>query len=379
MKFTIPQPAYLLLEDGSFFKGYAIGKKGTTVGEICFNTAMTGYQETFTDPSYYGQILVMTTAHIGNYGVVSDEVESDGVKISGLVVKNFTDKHYSRTRAEKSLQEYLEENNIVGISNIDTRKLVRHIRDKGAMNAVISSEYATIEELKEKVLAAPKMEGLELASKVSAKQPYTYGEEDAEIRIAVMDFGVKRNILKCLQQRGAFLKIFPYDAKPEEVLSFEPDGIMLSNGPGDPAPLKEQQILIQTFLEKEIPVFGICLGHQLLSLAAGLRTKKMHNGHRGVNHPVRNELTGKGEITSQNHGFVVDELSVENAELPVEITHYHLNDRTIAGIKLKGKPAFSVQYHPEASPGPHDSAYLFDEFIKTIKNHKKIKQNEFYS
>jgi carbamoyl-phosphate synthase small subunit len=310
----------------------------------------------------------MTTAHIGNYGVNDIEVESDTVKIAGLVCKKFSD-IYSRTAATGSLQKYLEQNNIVGISDIDTRALVRHIRDKGAMNAIISSETLDIDLLKEQLQKVPSMQGLELASKVSTKVPYYFGDENSEYKVAVLDFGVKKNILRCLAERNCYMKVFPYNTNVAEIMEWNPDGIMLSNGPGDPEPLIQVQDNIREILAKDIPVFGICLGHQLLSLSLGLKTEKMHNGHRGINHPVKNIITGKGEITSQNHGFVVRKEDALNHP-EIEITHVHLNDDTLAGIRFKNKDVFSVQYHPEASPGPHDSRYLFDDFIYNMKKRK---------
>lgn len=369
MKFEQKQPAKLILEDGTIFNGKAIGLKGTTTGEIAFNTGMTGYQEIFTDPSYYGQMLVMTNPHIGNYGVSDVEIESENVNISGLICKEFSD-IYSRTAASKSLQEYFEEAKIVGITDIDTRALVRHIRQSGAMNCIISSENLDEDSLKAELKEVPSMEGLELASKVSCTEPYFFGDENAEIKVAVMDFGVKRSILSCLADRGCYLKVFPYNTTFEEMNKWNPDGFMLSNGPGDPAALPKVKEVVNQVIDSNMPTFGICLGHQMMSLASGLTTEKMHNGHRGINHPVKNLATGKGEITSQNHGFVVkmqDAVTSPN----VEVTHQHLNDDTLAGIKRTDKNAFSVQYHPEASAGPHDSRYLFDDFINLIKSHKK--------
>ncbi len=360
--------ATLLLQDGTVFHGNAVGAIGTTTGEICFNTGMTGYQEIFTDPSYAGQIITMTTAHIGNYGVNEMEVESDFVKINGLVCKKFSD-IFSRTAASDSLQNYLEQNNIVGISDIDTRALVRHIRDKGAMNAIISSEVDDLDKLKQMLSEVPSMQGLELASAVSTKEPFYFGDENSMYKVAVLDFGVKKNILRCLAERNCYMKVFPYYTSYEEIKKWNPDGIMLSNGPGDPEPLTQVQNTIREILSDDIPVFGICLGHQLLSLSIGLKTEKMHNGHRGINHPIKNIITGKGEITSQNHGFVVRKEDAEQNP-DVEITHIHLNDDTLAGIRLKNKDVFSVQYHPESSPGPHDSRYLFDDFINNMKKRK---------
>lgn len=368
MKYKQGQKAVLLLEDGTLFEGKAAGKIGTTAGEIAFNTGMTGYQEIFTDPSYYGQILLMTPSHIGNYGVHPEEVESESVKIAGLVCKKFSD-IFSRAAAEESIQAYFERQGLVGISDVDTRELVRHIRHKGAMNAIISSEIVDVEELKRMLSEVPSMAGMELSSKVTASESYEFGEPTAPIRVAVIDFGVKKNILRCLAERGCFLKVFPMHTSKAEVISFDPDGIMLSNGPGDPSAMEGSVALIRKLLESQIPTFGICLGHQLLALASGLSTSKMHNGHRGINHPIKNITTGKCEITSQNHGFVVN-MDDANGREDIEVTHVHLNDGTLAGMKLKGKPVFSVQYHPESSAGPNDSRYLFDDFIQLIKSHK---------
>lgn len=362
---TIPKPAVLVLEDGTVFKGNAIGKIGTTTGEIAFNTGMTGYQEVFTDPSYWKQILVMNTAHIGNYGVHPEEIESDSMKISGLVTKKFSPT-YSRPSANGSLQEFMERDEVVGISDIDTRALVRHIRSKGAMNAIISSEDLDEESLKAKVKEIPSMAGLELASQVSCQEPYTVGDENAPYRVALLDLGVKKNIVRCLNERGCLVKVFPYDTNLEGLKEFNPHGIMLSNGPGDPSAMTNVVEHVKEMAGSELPIFGICLGHQVLALSQGLTTEKMHNGHRGINHPIKNLKTGKGEITSQNHGFVVSKDSVSNNG-EIELTHIHLNDDTVAGIELKGKKVFSVQYHPEASAGPHDSRYLFDQFISNIK------------
>lgn len=360
--------ALLVLEDGTVFKGVATGKTGTTTGEIAFNTGMTGYQEVFTDPSYFGQILIMTTAHIGNYGVHSDEIESETVKISGLVTKKFSEM-YSRTSGNSNLQDYLVANDKVGITDVDTRALVRHIRHKGAMNAIISSEVLDEKELLKMVKDIPSMDGLELSSKVATTTIYDSGNPEAEIKVALIDFGVKKNIIRCLVDRGCFVRTFPITTSIDELKAFNPDGFMLSNGPGDPSAMPNEINLVKEIVATGIPVFGICLGHQILGLSQGLKTEKMFNGHRGINHPVKNLLTGKGEITSQNHGFVITEESVANNS-QVEVTHKHLNDNTIAGIQLKNQPVFSVQYHPEASAGPHDSRYLFDQFIQNMKLRK---------
>jgi carbamoyl-phosphate synthase small subunit len=363
---TNSQPAILVLQDGTVFKGTAIGAKGTASGEIAFNTGMTGYQEVFTDPSYFGQLLVMTTAHIGNYGVHKTEVESDQVMISGLITKKFSN-GFSRPSGYSSLQELFESQNKVGIADVDTRALVRHIRSKGAMNAIISSENLNIEELKAQLATIPEMNGLELSSKVATTEAYDVFPEnsDARFRVALLDFGVKKNIIRCLTDRGCHVRVFPLSATLDEINSFNPDGYMLSNGPGDPSAMPNSISLVKDIVALNRPVFGICLGHQILGLSQGLKTEKMFNGHRGINHPIKNLLTGKGEITSQNHGFVITKESID-AQSEIEITHVHLNDHTIAGIAMKSKPVFSVQYHPEASAGPHDSRYLFDQFINHL-------------
>lgn len=369
MKYKTKAKAVVLLEDGTVFYGLSAGVLGTSTGEICFNTGMTGYQEIFTDPSYYGQVMVCATAHIGNYGVHRDEVESDGVKISGLICKKFSELH-SRPDGDGSLQDYFEKNNVVAVTDVDTRAIVRHIRNKGAMNVIISSVESDLDLLKEKLSKVPSMQGLELSSKVSCSTSYLVGDDSADFRIALIDFGTKKNIIRCLTDRGALVKVYPMQAAPEEVLSWKPDGILLSNGPGDPSAMQNSIEKIKVLLKSNLPLFGICLGHQLLALASGLVTQKMHNGHRGINHPVKNLLNKKAEVTSQNHGFVVDRKSAENSDT-VEVTHLHLNDETIAGIRLKNQNAFSVQYHPESSPGPNDSRYLFDDFTQMIKNHKQ--------
>ncbi len=360
--------ALILLQDGTLFWGKATGLDGDAIGEVCFNTGMTGYQEVFTDPSYLGQIMVTTNAHIGNYGVNDKEVESDGVKIAGLVCKNFSVKE-SRPDSDGSLYDYFKEQNKVLISDVDTRALVQHIRDAGAMNALITTNTDNLEALRNKLNEAPSMEGLELSSKVSVKEPALYGNQDSDIKIAVLDLGIKQNILRNFDQRGAHMKIFPMDTPLSEMQEWNPDGYFFSNGPGDPSAMPETVELIKEIIAVGKPVFGICMGHQLICISQGLSTYKMHNGHRGINHPVKNLVTGKGEITTQNHGFVVSAEDVESSEI-VELTHQHLNDSTVAGIRLKNAPVFSVQYHPEAGPGPHDSAYLFDDFIDLIKKYK---------
>jgi carbamoyl-phosphate synthase small subunit len=356
--------AYLLLEDGLLIEGKAIGKRGTSGGEICFNTGMTGYQEIYTDPSYYGQIIVNTTAHIGNYGTVAEEQESATPKISGIVVNEFSDE-FSRKTAMESLQTYLERYNVVGITDVDTRMLVRYIRSKGAMNAIISSELSP-EQLKEEIKKVPSMNGLELASIVSTDKPYFVGDSASSVKIAALDLGIKTSIVKNLADRGCFVQVFPAKTSFQVMNDWKPDGFFISNGPGDPSVMDYAIKTVKEIIESGKPVFGICLGHQLLALAAGISTYKMHHGHRGLNHPVKNLITGLGEMTSQNHGFAVSEKDIDKNPT-VEVTHVHLNDNTIMGIRLKNKKAFSVQYHPEASPGPHDSRYLFDQFLSMIK------------
>ncbi len=354
--------ATLLLEDGTVFRGKAAGKTGTTTGEICFNTGMTGYQEIFTDPSYTGQVLVATNVHIGNYGIKNQEVESGSVKIAGFVCRNFN-VPYSRLNADKSIQDYFEQEGVVAIHDVDTRALVQHIRERGAMNCIISSETDDVEALKKRLADTPSMAGLELSSHVTTKEPYHIGEEDSKYRIAVMDFGVKKNILRCFDQRDCYLKVFPAKTDFAAIKAWNPDGYFLSNGPGDPASMPYAVETVQKMLADGKPLFGICLGQQLLALAAGLPTYKLHHGHRGLNHPVKNLLSGKCEVTSQNHGFGVLEQAVYDSPSLVTATHINLNDNTVEGIRLKNYPAFSVQYHPEASPGPHDARYLFDEFV----------------
>ncbi|MCI4670206.1 MAG: glutamine-hydrolyzing carbamoyl-phosphate synthase small subunit [Bacteroidia bacterium] len=370
MKYIQYDPAYLLLEDGLFFEGKAIGKRGTTTGELCFNTSMMGYQEVFTDPSYYGQILIETHTHVGNYGVHAAEYESMSAKISGLIVRNFARLH-SRGNASESLDSFLRHNSVVGISNIDTRKLVTHIRDKGAMNGIISSEISSPKKLAKLLSQCPPMEGLELSTKVSTVQPYFHGSPMSKYRVAVLDVGIKNNILDCLAKRGCYLKVFPATTSYEELKAFDPHGYFISNGPGDPAAMPYAVKTVKQILEADTPLFGICLGHQILALANGVSTYKMHHGHRGANHPVKNLLTGKSEITSQNHGFGVNKEEIENSDRVV-VTHVNLNDNSIEGIRIRNKQAFSVQFHPEASPGPHDSHYLFDDFIRMMEESKEL-------
>jgi len=365
MQRIIQRPdALLLLADGTVFHGKALGKKGTTGGELCFNTGMSGYQEIYTDPSYFGQIVVHTMAHIGNYGVKTEETESDAVKIAGMVCNGFST-IYSRMGAEDNLDNYLAENGIVGIAEIDTRKLVLHIRDKGAMNAVISSEILAVDELRSELHKVPSMESLELASKVMTKSPYQVGPENGK-RVALLDFGIKRNMPKQLAEHGFNCQVLPGNASLDEILAHEPEGFFFSNGPGDPGSMDEAVATIQTLMKTGKPFFGICLGHQLIARAHGLPTYKMKNGHRGLNHPVKNLISGHCEITSQNHGFAVDLVALQNHP-DLMMSHQNLNDQTVEGIQLKSGQGFSVQFHPEASPGPHDSRYLFSQFRGLFK------------
>lgn len=360
MKYIGKKEAILLLEDGTIYKGSAIGKIGTNGGEICFNTGMTGYQEIYTDPSYFGQIVVNTSSHIGNYGVLDEEQESLRPTISGLVVNRFSDT-FSRLTADNNLQTYLEKHNIVGIADIDTRQLVKYIRNKGAMNAIISSEILDPEELRKELQKVPSMTGLELSSQICTKEAYSVGEANGR-KVAVLDLGIKNSILKNLTSRGCQVKVFPAKTSFEEMESWNPEGYFISNGPGDPAATAYAVETVKKILAVDKPMFGICLGHQILALANDVGTYKLHHGHRGLNHPVKNLETGKSEITSQNHGFGAnaDEIKVSDKVLA---THVNLNDGTIEGIRVRDKKAFSVQYHPEASPGPHDSRYLFDNFM----------------
>jgi len=367
-KYTNPltallNPAILLLEDGTKFMGKAIGKIGTSTGEICFNTGMTGYQEVFTDPSYFGQMLITTNDHIGNYGVKNDEIESDSIKISGLICKNFANYH-SRAEADSSLNDYFIHGNLVGISDVDTRQIVRYIRNKGVMNCIISSEILDEEVLKSILAKVPSMEGLELSSKVTTTESYFFGNPEAKHKVAVLDLGVKKNILRCFAERDCYLQVFPGSTSYETMMKWNPAGFFISNGPGDPGTMEYAVNTLKEILTADKKMFGICLGLQILAEAAGMKTFKMHTGHRGLNHPVKNLITGRSEITSQNHGFAVNPNGpgIEN----VEVTHINLNDNTIEGIRVKGKNAYAVQYHPESSPGPHDSRYLFDDFVATL-------------
>ena len=369
MKYIKKKKAILLLEDGTIFYGKSIGSEGIATGELCFNTGMTGYQEVFTDPSYFGQLMITTNAHIGNYGVHDNDVESDGIKIAGLICKNLN-VGFSRASAITDVIDYFDSQNKIIISDVDTRAVVRHIRDKGAMNGIISTTGMDIESLKKELLKVPSMEGLELSSSVSTKTDYYVGDPKSSFKVAVLDLGVKKNILRCLAERGCYLNVFPMHSSFQVMNNWNPDGFFLSNGPGDPSAMPEVIDQVKKITNDGRPVFGICLGHQALAISEGISTYKMHNGHRGINHPVINLKTRKAEVTSQNHGFSISESDIEKSK-NVIVTHINLNDDTIEGIRIKNKNCFSVQYHPESSPGPHDSRYLFDEFVNMMKEYKK--------
>lgn len=366
MSYIERSKAIVLLEDGTVFFGKSVGISGTSFGEICFNTGMTGYQEIFTDPSYYGQIMVTTNAHIGNYGIHNFDNQSDSIKIAGLICKNFSF-NFSRYGQTKDLFSFFKNQNKLVISNIDTRALVKYIRENGAMNALITTELNKIDKLKEDLKKIPSMKGMELVSKVSTKKPYFFGDPNSKFKVAAIDLGIKNSILKNLAKQDIYVKVFPFNYNFNEIEKWKPNGYFLSNGPGDPEPLNIVKELAKKILEKNYPLFGICLGHQIIALANGIPTFKMFNGHRGINNPVINHETGKGEITSQNHGFAVDRKALESNNNMI-ITHSHLNDNTVAGLKIKRKKCFSVQYHPEAAPGPNDAHYLFVNFKKMLAN-----------
>ena len=357
-----------MLEDGRVFYGKAFGALGEAMGEVCFNTGMTGYQEILTDPSYCGQIVTMTYPHIGNYGVNADDVESSRIQVAGFVVKDGTEIP-SNYRSEASLNEYLQSAKIVGIQGIDTRALTRHIRDRGSMNGIISSNDLDDISLKKKISEIPTMAGLDLVPKVTCKELYSWPDSSKrqEYNVVAIDFGIKHNILRLLSHHGCKTTIVPATTTVDEIMSINPDGVFLSNGPGDPSAVTYGINTIKDILGKK-PIFGICLGHQLLSLAIGGSTYKLKFGHRGINHPVQNIETSEVEITSHNHGFSVDPDSLPST---ANITHWNLNDNTVEGLKCTDIPAFSVQYHPEAGPGPHDSRYLFNKFVTMMDYAKK--------
>jgi len=363
-----PAPAKLALADGTIVEGTAIGERGLTGGELCFNTSMTGYQEIMTDPSYYGQLMMMTYPHIGNYGASDIDMEADAPMVAGFIVRSFTHRHSNR-QADESLDEFMRRHGLVGIAGVDTRALVRHIRDEGVMNAVISSEQLDDETLVQRARDWQSMDGLELASKVTTESAYTFCEGEGA-RIVVYDFGVKKNILRSFRERGCTVKVVPGATPLEDVLDWEPDGLFFSNGPGDPRAMPEAIDRVGRALDTELPIFGICLGHQLMSLAQGFDVYKMFVGHRGANHPVKNLNTERVEVTTQNHGFAVDEDSIDSSI--ADVTHVNLNDGTVEGLRFKTFTGLSLQYHPEASPGPHDSHYHFDTFMDMMRDERDL-------
>ncbi len=353
---------YLILEDGTTFEGVPFGYDGESLGEVVFNTAMSGYQEILTDPSYRGQIITMTCPMIGNYGVNPDDVESDRVQAAGFVVKEYS-KHYSSHRATGSLHDYLDEAKVPGIEGIDTRKLTLHIRDKGALRGGI---FTNPEGAPDRLKAHPLMAGLDLATGSSCTEAYTFGtDEPGRPRIAVYDFGVKTNILRLLKATGFNITVYPAGTPLTKAVQEGAAGVFISNGPGDPEPVTLGVNLVKDIAKKGIPAFGICLGHQIMALGLGGKTFKLKFGHRGANQPVKNLERGSVEITSQNHGFAVDLESLKGIS-DVEITHVNLNDTTVEGLRHQKLPLFSVQYHPEASPGPHDARYLFEQFYELV-------------
>jgi carbamoyl-phosphate synthase small subunit len=370
--------AILALEDGTFFRGAAAGAEGEARGEVVFNTSMTGYQEVLTDPSYAGQIVTMTCPEIGNYGVSPDDVESRGPQVAGFIIRDESPVA-SNWRSEMTLRDYLVANGIVAISDVDTRALTRRLRSGGVMRGVIATGNALdIDVLIEHANAIPPMEGSDLVRGVTAEKAFDWPREDPDefgvpierrakrrMNIAAYDFGMKWNILRRLSAHGCDVRVYPASTPASDLLATKPDGVFLSNGPGDPAPLTYAIENAKTLVASRVPVFGICLGHQVLGLAMGGTTFKLKFGHRGANHPVKKLATGKVEITSQNHGFAVDPQSLPS---DVEVTHLNLYDGTVEGLRHKTHPVFCVQYHPEASPGPHDADYLFDDFLKLIEN-----------
>lgn len=359
--------AILVLEDGTAFKGEAVGRKGEVIAEVVFNTSMTGYQEIMTDPSYTGQMVVMTYPLIGNYGVNEEDVESSRPHIEAFIMRELCDAP-SNYRSQKSLLDYMNENKVMGIQNIDTRALTRHIRLQGAMMGILSTEELNPKSLHQKVAQVGGMIGKDLASVVSTKKSY-YFSKQGKYFVKVIDFGVKTNILRCLKDQDCRIEVIPADSTIDDILKDQPNGIFLSNGPGDPAAVTQAIETVKGLMGK-MPIFGICLGHQILGLAMGGKTIKLKFGHRGANHPVLDKKSGKVAITSQNHSFALVEKSLAQEE--VEVTHINLNDQTVEGLRHKKYPIFSVQYHPEASPGPHDAYYLFEQFIESMKNAHKV-------
>lgn len=375
------QSAILALEDGTVFEGTSIGARAERAGEVVFNTALTGYQEIFTDPSYSGQIVILTNPQIGNYGTTPEDNEADRPYLEGLVVRDFSPTA-SNWRSAEDAARFLDRHGLPIVTDLDTRALVRHLRTRGVMRGVLSALGKDPAELVEKARSIPTMTGLDLASRVSTPEPYPWTQPveacspsevvpppaEPRFHVVAYDFGIKRNILRCLVHVGCRVTVVPSLTSAADVLALDPDGVFLSNGPGDPEPLHAQQDAIRGLLGRK-PIFGICLGHQLLGIAAGGRTYKLKFGHRGANHPVINHLTGRVEITSHNHGFALDAGSLDPQE--IEITHINLNDQTVEGFRHRNLPAFGVQYHPEAAPGPRDSHYLFHDFVKMMAEHKR--------
>lgn len=367
------RPAKLALADGTVVTGLAVGYLGETAGELCFNTSMSGYQEIMTDPSYVGQIMMMTYPHIGNYGASEQDLEADGPMVAGLVTRAFVD-HYSNENADESFEDWMRRHELVGITGVDTRRLVRHIREGGVQNAVISATDLDDDSLVAKANAHPSMAGLELASRVTTAEPYDFTEAGNAAgdgpRIAVYDYGVKRNILRSFARRGCTVRVFPASTPLEAVRAWNPDGIFFSNGPGDPRAMPDAIATVKEAVAGDVPLFGICLGHQLMALATGMEVYKMKVGHRGANQPVKNVERQHVEISTQNHGFAVKEDSI--ADDVARVTHRNLNDGTVEGLRFTQFAGLSVQYHPEASPGPHDSAYLFDAFLDLVRETRGI-------
>ncbi|MEA5470365.1 glutamine-hydrolyzing carbamoyl-phosphate synthase small subunit [Spirulina sp. 06S082] len=380
MPLSQAKPAFLVLADGTIYQGFAFGASGTAMGEVVFNTGMSGYQEVLTDPSYCGQLIVFTYPELGNTGVNPEDEESDRPQIKAAIARNICHRP-SNWRSVQSLPDYLKQHGIPGIYGIDTRALTRKIRSTGAMNGILSTEILNTEELLRQVQSAPSMAGLNLVKEVTAKAPYEWSEITPEawefaasaedtaaqpLKVVAVDFGVKRNILKRLASYGCQVTVIPASTPPKEILALDPDGIFLSNGPGDPSAVQEGIATVKVLQESQKPIFGICMGHQILGLSLGAETFKLKFGHRGLNQPCG--LDRQVEITSQNHGFAV---TAESLGDDVEITHFNLNDKTVAGLRHKTLPFFSVQYHPEASPGPHDADYLFKQFVQLMRDHKK--------
>lgn len=371
--------ALLLLEDGAVFKGYAFAGRGRALGEVVFNTSMTGYQEVLTDPSYKGQMVAMTYPLTGTYGINDEDMESAAIHVEAFIVKEYQD-FASNWRSTRTLAAFLEEHGKIGIEGIDTRALTRHIRQAGALRGIITTETEDLKALREEVLAYPGLTGIDLVREVTCDKPYVWhnGPKVAQgplawrkdhqgFRVAAIDCGIKYNILRRLEETGSQVIVFPARTPAKEILAMQPDGVFLSNGPGDPSAVHYVIDTVRDLLGKR-PVFGICLGHQIMGLALGGRTFKLKFGHRGANQPVKDLTTGKVEITSQNHGFCVDPASLKN--VPVKLTHLNLNDNTLEGMEHQDIPAFCVQYHPEASPGPHDASYLFERFMKLMEKSK---------